>query len=109
VVDVAPDGVRTGYGNTVIVEHPGGVLTLHAHLKSFGPGIRVGTVVERGDVLGYVGATHLPSTNAMAPHLHFEVLLKKVLYRDKIVVNPQTPGRTNPEVWLKQSGVRLAA
>ena len=109
VVDVAPDGTRTDYGNTVIVEHPGGFLTLYAHMRNFGPGIRVGTKVERGDVLGYVGSTHAPSTSKMKPHLHFEVLGRKVLWQGKIVVNSQTPNRYEPQAWLRSSGIAVVA
>jgi murein DD-endopeptidase MepM/ murein hydrolase activator NlpD len=108
VVDVSPDGVRTGYGNTVIVEHPDGTLTLYAHLQRFGAGIQVGAVVERGDVLGYVGATHAPSTSPMVAHLHFEVLKKKVLSQGRVVVNQTTPSRYEPQAWLRSRNVMVA-
>lgn len=108
VADVSPNGRRSGYGNTVIVEHPSGQLTLYAHMQSFGPGIRVGRPVEAGTVLGYVGATHAPSTAYMAPHLHFEVLKgKAVAATGKIIVNPYTPERSEPQAWLRQRGVSV--
>jgi murein DD-endopeptidase MepM/ murein hydrolase activator NlpD len=110
VADVSPDGQRSGYGNTVLVEHPSGQLTLYAHMQKFGPGIRVGLPVDAGMVLGYVGTTHAPSTAYMAPHLHFEVLKGKVIAAatGKIVVNPTTPLRLEPQTWLRQRGVSVA-
>lgn len=110
VADVAPNGRRIGYGNTVIVEHPDGTLTLYAHLQSFGPGISKGTQVAAGTVLGYVGNTHAPSTTSMRPHLHFEVLKSKATTpAGYIIVNPTTPGRYEPQAWLASQGVPVAA
>jgi murein DD-endopeptidase MepM/ murein hydrolase activator NlpD len=106
VADVAPDGERVGYGNTVIVEHPDGTLTLYAHMQRFGSGIQKGLPVTAGTVLGYVGITHAPSTSFMAPHIHFEVLKGKALSgRGKIIVNPTMPGRYEPQAWLRSQGV----
>jgi peptidoglycan hydrolase-like protein with peptidoglycan-binding domain len=41
----------------------------YAHLSGFAEGIKVGTKVKAGQILGYNGATG----NAATPHLHFEV------------------------------------
>jgi murein DD-endopeptidase MepM/ murein hydrolase activator NlpD len=68
VVLARPD---RGYGNAIHLEHERGALTLYAHLARFAPGIEPGTVVRRGDVIGFVGSTGR-STGA---HLHFEFLL----------------------------------
>jgi len=110
VADVSPNGQRSGYGNTVLVEHPSGQLTLYAHMQKFGPGVRIGLPVDAGTVLGYVGTTHAPSTAYMAPHLHFEVLKGKVIATatGKIIVNPNTPVRLEPQTWLRQRGVSVA-
>lgn len=56
-----------GYGNTVVIDHGGGVATLYAHQSSFA--VSSGQAVSAGDVVGYVGSTGL-STGA---HLHFEI------------------------------------
>ena len=61
-------GVNGGYGNLVKIRHHDGYETRYAHLRGFASGVRVGTRVAQGDIIGYVGATGL----ATAPHLHYE-------------------------------------
>ncbi len=43
----------------------------YAHLDAYAEGLREGSVVKRGDVLGYVGTTGNAPANA--PHLHFAI------------------------------------
>jgi murein DD-endopeptidase MepM/ murein hydrolase activator NlpD len=62
-------GPFSSYGNYVLIHHNGTFDTAYAHLSRFGKGIRVGTRVHQGQVIGYVGATG----RATGPHLHFEV------------------------------------
>lgn len=66
VVDMM--GVQGGYGNVVVIRHPGDVTTLYAHLNDFAPQLRVGQTISQGDVIGEVGRTGW----ATGPHLHFE-------------------------------------
>lgn len=60
-------GAPVGYGRYVLIAHPGGVLTVYAHLDAVSA--RAGEVVHRGDVIGTEGATG----DAPGPELHFEV------------------------------------
>ncbi len=43
----------------------------YAHLDRYAPGLKEGTLLRKGDVLGYVGSTGNASPDA--PHLHFAV------------------------------------
>ena len=70
-------GYRNGYGNTVLVDHGGGTVTLYAHCSSIN--VAVGQVVRQGQTIARVGSTGL----ATGPHLHFEVR------RNGTPVNPQ--------------------
>ena len=64
-------GRAGGYGNLVEIRHRSGITTRYGHLRAFGKGIRSGTRVSQGQVIGYVGATGLAS----GPHLHYEFLV----------------------------------
>ncbi len=43
----------------------------YAHLDRYAEGLREGTRVERGDIIGFVGSTG--NANPRAPHLHFAI------------------------------------
>ena len=73
-------GRRGGYGNAVVLTHGSTVSTLYGHMSRFARNVHVGTHVQQGDVIGYVGMTGL----ATGPHLHYEYLTNGV-HR-----NPQT-------------------
>jgi murein DD-endopeptidase MepM/ murein hydrolase activator NlpD len=57
-----------GYGNTVVVEHAGGIKTRYGHLGSMN--VKAGDTITSDNILGTVGSTGR-STGA---HLHFEVI-----------------------------------
>lgn len=62
-------GWSGGGGKTVKVRHANGYLTAYLHLSRFASGVRSGTRVRQGDVIGYVGSTGLAS----GPHLDYRI------------------------------------
>ena len=70
------DGVVTraqwcgGGGNCVKIKHNRVYQTVYAHMSKFGRGIKKGTRVKQGQIIGYVGSTGLST----GPHLHYEVI-----------------------------------
>lgn len=62
-------GSRSGYGNTVMIDHGNGVVTLYAHIQSGGIKVSNGQRVSKRDPIAAVGSTG----NSTGPHLHFEV------------------------------------
>jgi murein DD-endopeptidase MepM/ murein hydrolase activator NlpD len=66
---VVKAGWINGFGNTVQIRHNETFLTQYAHLSAYARGVRAGTRVQQGDVIGYVGQTG----HATGPHLDFRV------------------------------------
>jgi hypothetical protein len=58
-----------GFGNHVVLSHPGGYSTVYAHLRRGSIAVARGQTVARGERLGLVGS----SGRSNWPHLHFEV------------------------------------
>jgi murein DD-endopeptidase MepM/ murein hydrolase activator NlpD len=93
---IAFAGTRGGYGTTVVINHTGGMSTLYAHLSSIQRGLRPGSLVRQGQVIGRVGSTGMST----GPHLHFEVR------RNNAPVNPAMAQTMPP---LRLTGAELAA
>ncbi len=75
-VHAVADGVVTrkywdvaGGGNTIWVKHAGGLETGYLHLKSYPPGIRVGSRVRQEQTIAYSGNTG----GSTGPHLDYRV------------------------------------
>ncbi|WP_313034897.1 M23 family metallopeptidase [Massilia alkalitolerans] len=66
VIDFA--GNSGGYGNQVVLKHWSKYSTAYAHMSRIAPGMRKGTKVSQGQVIGYVGSTGWST----GPHLHYE-------------------------------------
>lgn len=79
-IKVTADGVveyvgqQSGYGNVISIRHQGKYSTLYGHMSGFASGMRKGTRVSQGDVIGYVGMTGW----ATGPHLHYEFKVDNV-------------------------------
>ncbi len=80
-------GVGAGYGNLVEIRHGDSYSTLYGHLSRFARGIKRGSFVNQGQIIGYVGQTGL----ATGPHLHYEFRVNG-MHRDPLkVVLPRLP------------------
>lgn len=60
-------GWNNSYGNVVMIDHGGGIVTLYAHNSKLL--VSTGDVVSRGQVIALVGSTG----DSTGPHIHFEV------------------------------------
>ncbi|MBI4976185.1 MAG: M23 family metallopeptidase [Spirochaetes bacterium] len=60
-------GEKPGYGNVVIIQHPGGYISYYGHLSGFATA--AGRQVVPGSIIGYAGSTGYST----GPHVHFEI------------------------------------
>jgi len=69
---------KGGYGRLVELQHDENYLSRYAHMQRVASGLKPGTPVKKGQIIGYVGSTGLSN----GAHLHFE------LYRDGEYLDP---------------------
>lgn len=87
-------GTQNGYGQVVILRHGKEFTTLYAHMSRFAKGLKKGSRVQQGQVIGHVGMTGL----ATGPHLHYE-FRKGGLHRDPLSVDlPVADPLSGPEI-----------
>lgn len=72
---VAFAGWKNGYGNFIEIKHNNNYTTAYGHLSRIAKGVRTGSKISQGDVIGFVGSTGIST----GPHLHYEVRLGKAL------------------------------
>ncbi len=74
-------GRKGGYGKVIFLRHGGRYTTVYGHLSRFAKGLKTGSKVKQGQVIGYVGSTGL----ATGPHLHYEFRVNGV-HRNPLTV-----------------------
>jgi len=78
-------GRQGAYGNLIVIEHGFGLETRYGHLSGFQ--VRQGDRVQRGDLIGRLGATG----RATGTHLHYEVLANGRLLNPLKLLTQQKP------------------
>lgn len=93
---VVSAGWAGGGGNQIRIRHDRGIETYYLHLSSFASGIRPGTRVEQGRLIGRVGATG----TATGPHLDFRIRKNGVFVDPVAERRRQPPGDPIPQTHL---------
>ena len=94
-------GWNGGYGKRVVIRHNATYSTVYAHLSRYNPKLHVGSFVDQGQTIGYVGATGLAS----GPHLHYEFQVNGV-HRNPLTF--RFPGSTPIALEQRDEFMRLA-
>lgn len=73
-VEISRGGYNGGYGNTIVINHGGGIKTRYGHMSKLF--VAVGDKVAKGENIGAMGSTG----RSTGSHLHFEVLVNGTRY-----------------------------
>lgn len=82
-----------GGGNTIKIKHPGNLMTGYLHLSGFAKGIRQGSHVSQGQLIGYVGSTG----TSTGPHLDYRI------WKNGTPINPLTVPQEPAEPVAKEN------
>ena len=95
-------GWKNGYGRCISIRHNNRYTTNYGHLSRYAAKLKVGSNVDQGEVIGYVGASGLAS----GPHLDFR------MKKDGSFVNPLKSrfpaARPVPERYMEDFKKRVA-
>lgn len=78
-------GRQNGYGNMVKITHDRQYSTVYAHMLKFQRGLRSGSAIKKGQIIGYVGQSGL----ATGPHCHYELHVNHIPRNPATVSLPQ--------------------
>ena len=87
-------GMKGGYGNLVVIRHGTVYSTAYAHMSRIAPGMRQGTRIAQGELIGYVGSTGWSS----GPHLHYEFRVNNEARDPASIALPQTAALSSAEL-----------
>ncbi len=76
--EVVYKGFKKNEGNMLKIKHNGTYTSAYLHLSKFAGGLKVGSKVKQGQVIGYVGSTG----RSTGPHLDFRI------WKDGTPINP---------------------
>ena len=93
---VVSAGWAGGGGNQVRIRHASGYESYYLHLSRFGKGVRAGTRIGQGEVIGYVGATG----TATGPHLDYRLRRNGVFVNPRVEHGKLPPGEPIPATQL---------
>lgn len=62
-------GSQNGYGKVIFISHANNYSTVYAHQSRFENGLKKGSTINKGQVIGYVGSSGISTGN----HLHYEL------------------------------------
>ena len=88
---VVKAGFNTAYGNMVMIDHGGGVITLYAHGSSIE--VSEGDIVRKGQTVLKVGMTGY----ATGPHAHFEIRINGEYLNPADYISPENGQKSDIE------------